>query len=179
MLVQRKCHRKAEDEDSGGCAGGPRCQGWKTSERQVGEGVPSGNKGLPEEEPRTESPSSLSGRTLRRRMQAALQPWRGSFCLLSSGATAQAAPPCKACSAPHSLPPRHPAAAISLELPEGFIDSNPCLGVHGWSPRPQAPLSPPHPPVPALPASSQGVGRHHMPGIQGLITPKGTVSQRG
>lgn len=55
MLVQRRCHRKAEDEDSGGCAGGPRCQGWKDlGEAGRGGGpVPSRNKGLPEEEPQT------------------------------------------------------------------------------------------------------------------------------
>lgn len=94
----------------GAAQGGLGVRAGKTSERQGGEGVqsPPGTKGSQRRSPK-QSPSSLSGRTLRRRAQAALQPWRGTACLLSSGATAQAAPSLQGLlSTPlsPSLPPR-------------------------------------------------------------------------
>lgn len=64
----------------------------------------------------------------------ALPPWRRppgraglprSSCLLGPGPRPRPLPPCKACSAPHALPPCHPAVAVSLGPPERFYDSKP------------------------------------------------------
>lgn len=119
LLSTEKC-QEGKDEDRGGVGIGVRA--GKAAERRVGEGVPSRNKGLPGEKSRTGSPSSLSGRRMQAgtpALEKASPEGRTSTILLPAKLSGRhpgplQPPPCKACSAPHSL---HPAYNSNPPLP--------------------------------------------------------------
>lgn len=116
VLIQRKHHRKAENEDF---------RPWRG---RSGRGpAPSNDKEL-----------------------AAGSPEQGVWPEMLLSTPLPLLPPCK------GYIPRAATQISQLEFPL----SCPCLGVCGWSPRPQTPLSPAHLPTPAPLPSFHSFWRH-------------------
>lgn len=150
-MVQRKCHRKTENE---ACSpvGGLGLGAGKTSERHA-EGGGAGIKGSSGRSPEPRPQRPVWPTLLEENLDGNHSP--GFSRLQSSGMRPGKTPARQHRSAPQFflLPPHGgclPGAA------QGFLQFKsplqcPCLGVYGWSPRPRGPLSPPHLPIPPLP----------------------------